>query len=114
MPYIEKVIFSPDYLEIILLGNSDYEILSFGFLIFSLFQDANKAAQIIHVEILYANVEKLNQPLSSTINSKTEPMVGQLKARKNLQVVKLHKVQVVDCAQIEIKVILFFFSFFLF
>jgi hypothetical protein len=49
-------------------------------------------------------VEKLNEP-APVIYSKTEPLAKQLKPKKNLQVVKLHKVQVIDCAQIDIKVL---------
>jgi hypothetical protein len=65
--------------------------------------DASKSAQILHIEILQKNVEKLNEP-PLQLTSKTAPLVNQLKPKKNLQVIKLHKVQVIDCAQIDIKV----------
>ena len=92
MSALEKVILGPDSRHIVLL-------------------DSAKSAQVIYVEVLEKNLEMLNRP-PPNLNSKLEPLKAQLKARKNLQVVKLHKVQVIDCAQIEIKVpVLLIFDF---
>lgn len=84
MSTLEKVIVSPDCHDLVLL-------------------DSSKSAQLIHVEVLEKNVESLNLP-PPNLNSKSETLKTQLQQKKNVQVVKLHKVQVIDCAQIDIKV----------
>jgi hypothetical protein len=69
--------------------------------------DGTKAAHVLHIDVLKRNAEYIKNP-PATKFSKVDSITKQNKpTRLSYEVVKVHKVQVIDCAQIEIKVMYF-------